>query len=192
MKLVCVTYPTYFVEEDKILTALFDEGLEDLHLCKSDDSSLYAERLLSLLPEKYHSRITVHDNYYLKQEFNLCGIHISDPAVLPPDGYKGRITRSCNELSMLKILKKNAHYVILDDVDKRSETELEAASRAGLIDKHVYASGQFETDDIRTLRRLGFGGVVVRDALWSKFDRLKEGDFDGLLAHFAKLRSAVK
>lgn len=32
MKLILITTPTYFVEEDKILTTLFDEGLDILHL----------------------------------------------------------------------------------------------------------------------------------------------------------------
>ena len=46
-----MTSPTYFVEEDKILETLFEEGMEMLHLNKPDSSPVYAERLLSLLPE---------------------------------------------------------------------------------------------------------------------------------------------
>ena len=34
MKLVIMTKSTFFVEEDKILTALFDEGMDKLHLYK--------------------------------------------------------------------------------------------------------------------------------------------------------------
>ena len=34
MKLIVVTAPTFFVEEDKIITALFEEGLDILHLRK--------------------------------------------------------------------------------------------------------------------------------------------------------------
>lgn len=51
MKLIVITRPTYFVEEDKILTALFEEGLEILHLRKTDSTPVYAERLLTLIPE---------------------------------------------------------------------------------------------------------------------------------------------
>ena len=32
MKLVIMTKPTFFVEEDKILTTLFEEGMENLHI----------------------------------------------------------------------------------------------------------------------------------------------------------------
>ena len=53
MKLVLMTQPTFFVEEDKILTSLFDEGLEHLHLYKPGSEPMYSERLLTLLPEEY-------------------------------------------------------------------------------------------------------------------------------------------
>lgn len=77
MKLILITTPTYFVEEDKILTTLFDEGLDILHLRKPDTAPVYAERLLTLIPEKYHKRIVVHGHFYLKKEYNLKGIHLN-------------------------------------------------------------------------------------------------------------------
>ena len=57
MKLVIMTKSTYFVEEDKILSMLFEEGLDSLHISKADSSPLYLERLLSLLPSEYHRKI---------------------------------------------------------------------------------------------------------------------------------------
>lgn len=42
MKLVVMTKPTFFVEEDKILATLFDEGMDNLHLYKPDSSPMYA------------------------------------------------------------------------------------------------------------------------------------------------------
>ena len=69
MKLVVMTQPTFFVEEDKILTSLFDEGLDCLHLYKSNASPMYSERLLTLIPNEYYNKITVKGydlwhNYY--------------------------------------------------------------------------------------------------------------------------------
>ena len=51
MKLIVMTKPTFFVEEDKILANLFEEGLENLHLYKPGASPMYSERLLTLLGE---------------------------------------------------------------------------------------------------------------------------------------------
>ena len=67
MKLIVVTAPTFFVEEDKILTTLFDEGLDILHLRKPDTAPVYAERLLTLIPEKYHIRIVDHGHLNLNK-----------------------------------------------------------------------------------------------------------------------------
>lgn len=72
-----VTTPTFFVEEDKIITALFEEGLDILHLRKPETPAMYSERLLTLIPEKYHRRIVTHEHFYLKEEFNLMGIHLN-------------------------------------------------------------------------------------------------------------------
>ena len=98
MKLVIMTKSTFFVEEDKILATLFDEGMNDLHLFKPGSSPMFSERLLTLLPEHYHKRITVHEHYYLKSEYNLAGIHIDDENNSVPEGYKGNYRRSCTNL----------------------------------------------------------------------------------------------
>ena len=52
MKLVLITPPKFFIEEDKILTALFEEGLDILHLRKPDSAPMYSERLLTLIPQQ--------------------------------------------------------------------------------------------------------------------------------------------
>ena len=77
MKLIVVTAPTFFVEEDKIITALFEEGLDILHLRKPETPAMYSERLLTLIPEKYHKRIVTHEHFYLQEEFSLMGIHLN-------------------------------------------------------------------------------------------------------------------
>ena len=63
MKLIVMTQTTFFVEEDKILTSLFEEGLDMLHLYKPQSEPILSERLLSLIPDDYHKRIMVHDPF---------------------------------------------------------------------------------------------------------------------------------
>lgn len=202
MKLVIMTRPTFFVEEDKILDALFNEGLDDLHLYKPDSSPVYLERLLSLLPEDEYKRMTVHSHYYLKNEFKLGGIHIDDPFAEKPDGYKGNITRTCTDLSQLKAMKKKSKCVFLknifDSVTDESETasfnpfDLSESARKGLIDKHVYAMGGMTLDRIKTVKEMGFGGVVICGDLWNRFDIHNGADFRQVLSYFNQLRQAVR
>jgi thiamine-phosphate pyrophosphorylase len=103
-----MTKSTFFVEEDKILAALFDVGLDNLHLYKPETSPIYSERLLSLLPDKAYEKIFVHGHYYLKDEYRLAGIHLDNAAEPVPEGYKGKVGRTCRDLTQLKELKKQS------------------------------------------------------------------------------------
>ena len=76
MKLIVVTTPTFFVEEDKIITALFEEGLDVLHLRKPETPAMYSERLLTLIPDKYHRRIVTHEHFYLNLSAVSYNFHI--------------------------------------------------------------------------------------------------------------------
>ena len=190
MKLAIMTQPTFFVEEDKILTSLFEAGLDNLHLYKPGSEPIYSERLL-----------TVHDNFYLKEEYKLHGIHIDDETTPPPSGYKGHISRSCRHLDQLKVAKKNADYVLLKyifdsqtEIDQKSTfttDELKEASNKGLIDKHVYALGGMNLDNIRMAKDMGFGGIVISGDLWKRFNIHQELDYQALLDHFVKIRKAI-
>jgi thiamine-phosphate pyrophosphorylase len=201
MKLVVMTQPTFFVEEDKILTSLFDEGLECLHLYKPDAAPMYSERLLTLLPEEYYSKVVVHGNYYLKEEYKLRGIHIDNENAPTPKGYKGKISRSCTHLEQLKEAKRNADYVFLKYIfDSQSEPDqkasftmeqLQEASRRGLIDRHVYALGGMNLDNVKIAKDLGFGGVVISGDIWNRFNIHQELDYQALIDHFGKLIKAL-
>lgn len=196
-----MTQPTFFVEEDKILTSLFEEGLDCLHLYKPDSSPMYAERLLTLLSDDFYSKIVVHDHFYLKEEYKLRGIHIDDEQTPVPNGYKGKISRTCKRIENLKEIKRHADYVFLKSIfdsqtfanEKSSFTanELENAAKRGLIDRHVYALGGMNIDNLRIAKDLGFGGVVISGDLWNRFDIHQEQDYKELISHFEKLKKII-
>jgi thiamine-phosphate pyrophosphorylase len=120
-----MTQPTFFVEEDKILTSLFEEGLDNLHLYKPGASPMYSERLLTLLADSFYPKISVHDNFYLKEEYHLHGIHISDPETPVPNGYRGHVSRTCTDLSLLKKAKKNAEK---NDIEESAVSDIPEGS----------------------------------------------------------------
>ena len=68
---------------------------------------------------------------------------------------------------------------------------LKVASRHGLIDRHVYALGGVNLDNIRQMSDLGFGGVVICGDLWNRFDIHQGQDYRELIVHFKKLQKAV-
>ena len=201
MKLIVMTQTTFFGGEDKILTSLFEEGLDMLHLYKPQSEPILSERLLSLIPDDYHKRIMVHDHFYLKDEYHLRGIHLDHADEDAPAGYRGMQSRTCREIGELKDAKKRSDYVFLkslfdsqtnpNDHQSLSIPEMEQAARKGLIDRKVYAMGGMNMDNLHIAQDLGFGGVVVCGDLWNRFNIHHEIDFKGLLTHFHKLRKAV-
>lgn len=201
MKLILQTSPIFFVEEDKILATLFEEGLDLLILRKPNSEPVFSERLLTLLPSQYGKKIMVHDHFYLRDEFKLLGLHLSRGNHTLPQNYEGPIARSCYSLSDLEQYKDESAYVTLkniytsiSDSNCKSDFTLEQlneAARNGLLDKKVMAQGGISLESIPQLQELGFGGVVVSGDLWKRFDIHSGYDFKELIAHFRRLRKAT-
>lgn len=202
MKLILMTTPYFFVEEHQILTALFDEGLEVLHLRKPNTEPVYSERLLSLLSESYRKRVVVHDHFYLKNEYNLKGIHLNHRNPELPPKYKGHISCSCHTAEEVKAHKKACDYVFLspifDSISKQGYSSqfplqvLRDMQKDKVIDRKVMALGGVDLDHIKMAKDLGFGGVVVLGDIWNRFSIHSTEDFKGLINHFRKLRRAAE
>ena len=198
MKLILMTPPSYFVEEDKIITALFEEGLDILHLRKPNTAPLYAERLLTLIPEQYHKRIVVHGHFYLKEEYKLKGIHLSERNPIAPENYKGHLSRSCHTLEEIKTHKKGHDYLffnpVFDEISKPSymgdytPEEIHKAHKTGIIDKKIIALGRIDVDNIKQVKDYGFGGAAVLGGIWDKFDTCCNREYACLIEHFKKLK----
>ena len=171
MKLIVVTAPTFFVEEDKIITALFEEGLDILHLRKPETPAMYSERLLTLIPEKYHRRIVTHEHFYLKEEFDLMGIHLNTRNPHEPHDYSGHVSYTCHSVEEVK-----------------SKKQLRAAGKERIIDTKVMALGGITPDNILEIKDFGFGGAVVLGDLWNKFNVCTDRDYLGVIRHFKKLK----
>lgn len=197
-----MTRPDFFVEEHQILNALFDEGLEILHLRKPDTEPVYSERLLSLIPTVYHKNIVVHDHFYLKNEYGLKGIHLNSRNLQLPRNYKGFISCTCQSGDELKERTRRFDYVFLSPIFDNSEEEgfnrsfsaatLEKMAQKRIINRKVMAMGGVELSNISLLESIGFGGAVVLGDIWKRFDIHNNTDFKEIITHFRKLRKAVR
>ena len=201
MKIIAITTPTFFVEEDQIITALFEEGLDILHLRKPEIPAMYSERLLTLIPQKYHKRIVVHDHFYLQEEFGLMGIHLNGRNPHEPHDYAGHVSCSCHNLEEVKQRKHFYDYVMLfptypcntskGPMEGYTFEELKAAEKSHIIDSHVMALGGIDETNIKQTKKLGFGGVVLMSTLWNKFDVHTNSDYRGIIEHFKKLKDLI-
>ena len=201
MKLILLTIPQFFIEEHQILTALFEEGLEILHVRKPNTEPVYSERLLSLIPAQFRQRIVVHDHFYLKNEYKLMGIHLNQRNPDPPANYRGHISCSCHTIEEVKAQKEVCNYVFLSPIFNSlskagynaafTDAELKQYAKRGLIDRKVMALGGVTLEHIPLLKEYGFGGAVLLGDIWNRFDIHTTHDYKELINHFRKLRKAA-
>jgi len=199
MKLIVITQPNFFVEEEKIIAAFFEEGLDILHVRKPHTASAYLERLLTLIPEKYHRRIVLHDHFHLKEEFNLMGVHLNSRNPEIPQPYNGHLSCSCHSLEEVKEKKPNYNYVFLspiyNSISKKNYISpftpeiLRKSVKDEIIDQQVMALGGVCLDNLLEIKDYGFGGAVILGDLWNKFDFHTDSDYLAIVNHFIKLRS---
>lgn len=202
MKLILMTTPYFFVEEHQIINALFDEGLEILHLRKPSTEPVYSERLLTLISESYRKKIVVHDHFYLKNEYGLRGIHLNHRNPELPPKYKGHISCSCHTAEEVMAHKRSCDYVFLSPVfsnvntesetSRLSQNELRELMQRKVIDRKVMAFGGVNLDNIQRVKDLGFGGAVVLGDIWNRFNIHSAQDYKSLIMQFRKLRKAAE
>lgn len=202
MKLILLTTPYFFIEEHLIINALFDEGLELLHLRKPGTEPVYSERLLTLIPDNHHKRIVTHDHFYLKAEYGLRGIHLNHRNPELPPKYKGHLSCSCHTEEEVALHKRSCDYVFLspvyDSISKDGYSShfppaaLRDMARRKVIDRKVMALGGVDLSRIKELKETGFGGAVLLGDIWNRFNIHDTQDFKALIQHFRQLRKAVE
>ena len=201
MKLILMTPPHFFIEEHIILNALFDEGLDILHIRKPNAEAVYTERLLSLIHESYRKRIVIHDNFYLKNEYKLKGIHLNSRNPELPLKYKGHISCSCHTIEDVLAHKKSCNYVFLSPIfnsiskegyhSNFTSQELDIMAQQKVIDKKVMALGGIQLDNVNQIKEYGFGGAVILGDIWNHFNIHSTENFKDLITHFRKLKKAI-
>ena len=191
MKLAVLTKPTFFVEEDKIITRLFDEGLDYLFLYKEYAHPQFMERLLNLIPKKYHKKIYTCNNR-LMQEYKMAGT-LFTPGSNPPMGNeKGKLVGYANNLLHLKELRETYDIVCFGPLGRtfHQSAELNEIGKK-MINRNTWAFGDIDEANLKRLTQYGFGGVIIDELMWSNFDSCRSTDYSDLIDRFKRIKKAV-
>ena len=197
--LIVITTPTLYPDEGELISSLFNEGLEKLHLRKPE---AYADSLIHLLeqiPEEYYSRRVLHDHFEITTTFPVGGIHLNKRNTDIPVHFKGSVSRSCHSLKELEEWK-NLDYLFLSPIFQSISKEgygngfpwndLVEASNKGIITPRVFALGGMNVEQIQQTKDLNFGGAVVLGALWGKNPSCQEKE--NIIHRFNQLQRAIK
>jgi thiamine-phosphate pyrophosphorylase len=78
--MIVITDPQFFVDESKYINALFENGLDVLHIRKPEASIDQIRELIRQIKVQYHYKIMIHSHYELRKEFIIRGIHFTGEA----------------------------------------------------------------------------------------------------------------
>ncbi len=193
MKLAVATRPHFFIEEDKIITRLFEEGLDYLLLYKSHPHPQYIERLLNLIPVKYHKKIFACNFPRFSQEYKLAGRLININHEQKADApIQGKTIANSNNLQELVELKKTYDIIYFGPLGRTfyQSTELNDFGKK-VINKKVWAFGELDEYNLKKLPQYKFGGVILDKMLWEKFDARRSTDYSELINYFCKLQKII-
>ena len=175
MQLIVVTSSERIENEAEKINALFEAGLEILHLRKPDFSKKEYVQLLEEIKEKYHHKIKIHEFFELTEDYDLLGVHLNKRN----PNYTGKksvnISKSCHCIEELEKID-GYDYVFLspifDSISKKgyrsnfSDEALLKASSSGKINQKVVALGGINQDTLPKLKKYGFGGAAVLGSIW--------------------------
>ena len=195
MQLIVISSSKVIENEAKILTELFEAGLEVLHLRKKNMSTHAMKRFLNQIPEHFHNRIFIHSHFSIALSYDIKGIHLT--ARHKKKKWKTyflvkliqlrrpslQITTSFKTLGEVyqPTQDYNYDYVFLSPVFDSysskfqsgfSEFSLKAAlSKASF---KVVARGGITPEIIFKAKEIGFAGVAFYSFLWNTNDVLEQ------------------
>lgn len=175
-KLIAITVPQILDDEHLLISSVLEKGIYRLHLRKPEASASEMRNILEKIPVCYHSRISLHDNFSLVEEFPyIGGLHLNRRNSDIPKGFNGQISRSCHSLEEIRNCS-NMDYLFLSPIFNSISKEgyesgftieeLKSASDKGIINDKVFALGGIDEKTIPELHSISFGGVAVLGALW--------------------------
>ncbi|MBS2211242.1 thiamine phosphate synthase [Carboxylicivirga mesophila] len=197
MKPIVICYPTQLNKEVEAINALFEAGLEILHVRKPAYSEADMIAFIDSIDAQYHNRIVVHSHLSIVEPKGLRGVHFTSYNRHLIDDYSNKSlpkSISVHSMSELINLSESFNYALLSPV-------FESISKEGygpaidqtilkkflstIHDVKVLALGGIDHKNVDIAKELGFDGVVLHGHLWAQFEN--DGDIEGVVERFKEV-----
>ncbi len=185
MKLIVISSSKNRPEDPKIITELFECGLNLLHLRKPSMSTQDMRKIIEQIPEHFHDRIVIHSHHKLASKFKLRGVHLTAVhrrrkfstwlrlRMLQMKNDALTVSTSFHKLSNVYTNKSEFSYIFLGTIFDRlsskfhagySEHSVLAATSKSSVP--LVARGGTNGLLITKCAELGFTGVAFGSAVW--------------------------
>ena len=126
MRIVVITPPHAVPREAATIRLLLDAGIDRVHIRKPEASREELCALLEAIPEPLRPRLSLHDGHCLATRYGIGGVHLNARNPLPPEGFRGVVSRSCHSLDELAADYQYKDRIDFYKVDIDREQELAA------------------------------------------------------------------
>lgn len=184
MLTILISPETFFEEEAKCIIQLLDKGLDRYHIRKPNADLQKVMSLIQTVPQKYHSRISLHYYYSIVEQFSSLCYHISgntSEEEMISAMHLGRVLSiSCHDIRELEELGPAINYAfispIFPSISKESYTPAFLLNDLShFLDKRdrvaCIALGGVDKDKLVQLNKMGFEGYAIKGAVWGNKDQ---------------------
>ncbi len=185
MKLIVISSSKNRTDEAKVITELFECGLNIYHLRKPSMSTEDMIKIIENIPDHFHDRLVIHSHHKLAGTYNLKGIHLTGihrrrkfstwmrMRFLQMKNDSLTVSTSFHKLAHVYTNKGSYDYVFLGSIFDRLSNNFHAgysehSIRAviGKTDIPLIARGGTNSDVVVRCSDLGFTGIAFASALW--------------------------
>lgn len=194
MKIILLSKSKFDENEVKIVTSLFEHGLETFHLRKPKLSTKQMRDVIESIPKHFHDRIVIHSHHQLARKYNLKGVHYTRTHLKKSfKNWWRKITLGIAKSDLIKtssVTKLSSLYdemeipfdyifisPVFDSLTGKFQSGfyedgiLAAIKKTG---KNIIARGGVAYERLEKINEMGFHGFALGSCIWENEDPLRE------------------
>ncbi|GAC1448983.1 MAG: thiamine phosphate synthase [Chitinophagaceae bacterium] len=181
--LVVISNPAAVPHEITIIRALFDAGLEILHIRKPAITAAESGELIEKIPSKYHHRVALHQHHEVAGDYGIRRLHfteikrmeMTEESLMQLKARNYILSSSIHAVTDYKNVPASFDYTffgpVFNSISKKGYTS--AVNDGFIFPAHVnqpkvIAIGGIDATNIRKAGNMKFDGAAVLGAIWQK------------------------
>lgn len=182
--LIVISNPNTVKDEANIINALFNEGLEVLHIRKPEVSVGELRGLIEKIDSKYHNQIALHQQHELAKKFGIKRLHfteakrkeMSEEWLITLRAENNILSTSVHQTEAYNTLTSSFEYTlfgpVFNSISKQGYTSMITDDFVFPKEKKnqtkVFAIGGINATNIQQAIKMQFDGAAVLGTIWQK------------------------
>ena len=183
--LIVISNPTPVNDETTIINALFDEGLEVLHVRKPRASVNELRVLIQKIHSKYHHQLALHQHHKVAVDFGINRLHFTEvkrhamkeEVLMKLKDNHTILSTSIHQIESHKTLSASFDYTffgpVFNSISKQGYNSIlseDFVLPSELNHPKTIAIGGIYASNIQQVKRMQFNGAAVLGTIWQQLN----------------------